>query len=105
MDSFSLNKTQGADTGNQQVSFTGQKSIIKETGAQKFRFFAPPYDNKKYSVALELVPVKDGKDENGQNTGNLVANGKPVLIRNSMSVLKYGSYDMDSKDIDRKSVV
>ncbi len=100
MDSFSLKKAQGADTGNQQVSFTGQKSIVKETGAQKFRFFAPPYDNKKYSVALELVPVKDGKDENGQNTGNLVANGKPVLIRNSMSVLKYGSYDMDSKDMN-----
>lgn len=100
MDSFSIKKAQGADTGNQQVSFTGQKSIIKETGAQKFRFFAPPYDNTKYSVALELVPVKDGKDANGQNTGALIADGKPVLIRNSMTVLKYGSYDMDAKDMN-----
>ena len=98
MDSFSLKKAQGADTGNQQVSFTGQKSIVKETGAQKFRFFAPPYDSAKYSVALELVPVKDEKDENGQNTGNLVASGKPVLLKNSLTALKYGSYDVDTKD-------
>ena len=98
MDSFSLNKTQGADTGNQQVSFTGQKSIIKETGAQKFRFFAPPYDKEKYSVAVEIVPVKFGKDANGQNTEELVAAGKPVLLKNSMSALKYGSYDLDAKD-------
>jgi len=100
VDSFSLKKAQGADAQNQQVSFTGQKSIVKETGAQKYRFFAPPYDETKYSVALELVPVKNEKDANGQNTGGLVANGKPVLIRNSMTVLKYGSYDMDAKDVN-----
>ena len=98
MDSFSLKKAQSTDTKNGQVSFTGQKSIVKETGAQKFRFFAPPYDNTKYSVVLELVPVKDEKDGNGQNTGNLVANGKPVLLRNSLAALKYGSYDLDAKD-------
>lgn len=98
MDLFSLKKAQSTDAENGQVSFAGQRSIIKETGAQKFRFFAPPYDSAKYSAVLELVSVKDEKDENGHNTGNLVANGKPVLLRNSLTALKYGSYDLDAED-------
>lgn len=105
MDSLSFNKTKNTDN-NLQVSFTGQKSVILETGAQKYRFFAPPYNNavkdgdktKKYALALEIVPLKYETGKNGNPTGNVVAGGKPEIILNSIPLLKYGSFDIDAND-------
>jgi len=100
VDSLSFNKKSQIENSASSVSFTGQRSIIEETGAQKYRFFAPPYDSKKYTVALEIVSVKDGKDGKNRNTGELVSSGRPLIVRNSIPFLnkENGTYDMDAKD-------
>lgn len=108
VDSLSFGKMQNVDNQQvSQVSFTGQKSVKEASGAQRYGFFAPPYDavakdengaEHRYSVALEVVPVKEGKDKKGFSAGKLVTNGKPVLIENSNLVLKYGTFYLNGDD-------
>ena len=50
-----------------------------------YRFYAPPYDDSKYLVALELVSVDNGKDSKGRQTESLVTKGKPVLFDKSVN--------------------
>ncbi len=111
MDSLSFGNIQNLDAKNQQVSFTGQKSIIEETGAQKYRFYAPPFNDKvvdkktgkehHYALAVELVAVAEEKDKNGNATGRLITQGAPKLLENSIALLKYGNgtFDVDAKDM------
>jgi len=85
VDSLSFNRNAQNINSNNKVSFTGQKSIIDISGTQTYRFYAPPYDNEKYYAALELVSVDYDKDSRNNNTGNYKAEGKPVLIPESIS--------------------
>lgn len=91
MDSLSLNRNAQNINNNNKVSFAGQKSIIDAAGTQTYRFYAPPYDDKKYLVALELVSVDYQKDSRGNNTGNFAAVNSPVLITESIGSLNSGS--------------
>ncbi len=87
MDSLSFNRTSQSQSINKQnnVSFTGQKSIIDAAGTKTYRFYAPPYDDSKYLAALELVSIENGKDSKGNPTGEFKATGTPVLLDKSIN--------------------
>ncbi len=85
MNSLSFNKAHNISAAEQKVSFTGQKSIMDAAGDGIYRFYAPPYDDSKYLVALELVSVDNGKDSKGRQTESLVTKGKPVLFDKSVN--------------------
>lgn len=91
---------QNVDTKNQRVSFTGQKTVMTECGSQRFAFYLPPYDKKDgVSLALELVPVREGKDSNGRPT--LVQSGKPVLVDDSITPLnKYNYFALNNDKLE-----
>ncbi len=86
MDSLSFNRAaQNVNNQTGKVSFTGQKSVINAAGTRTYKFYAPPYDDSKYLVALELVSVDNQKDSKGKLTGNFETTGKPILLDKSVN--------------------
>lgn len=111
MNSLSFNKAHNISAQNQKVSFTGQKSIIDAAGDGIYRFYAPPYDDSKYLIALELVSVDNKTDAKGRQTADLATKGKPVLLNKSVewfkgasNVFKNASFDVSEKELKKYQI-
>ncbi len=78
---------------NKQQSFKGYEPAKDYTGGEIIKFYAPPYDSKKYDIALEFVPVKL------DSQGNWVfKDDKAIVVPGSADEFKkYGTFWLDKK--------